>query len=264
MEGPSLEVLRGQRRDLSAALVETRLALRQARQQERDRAKRLGRAWALTDPLVRVVLIIYNLSEYDHDPAIEFLRDTAHKRRWPQKPEAELRRLVEDRFLEADPDELAAWVDKSAPADPGALDSAIKYVEQWQLVKWTMRLNEQAGVAPSSDAALQCLEEGKAKLPEAHRPKPAGTSAEAKGRMWARRWRLKWGGRIGKVRVQDDVTVQEMQDKAPPEGSICCQILGSRLGPFSGRKIGPTMRITLRILVLGPDFGLDFGAGFWA
>ena len=99
---------------------------------------------------MRVVLIIDDLSEHYSHPAIEFLKDTAHKRRWPQKPEAELRRMMEDGSLEADPDKLAAWVDKSAPANPGVLDSAIKHVEQQQLVQRTTRLNEQADLQHSA------------------------------------------------------------------------------------------------------------------
>ena len=100
-------------------------------------------------------------------------------------------------------------------------------------------LHRQDGVAPSTDAVLQRLEERRASLPEAHRPKPAGTSSEAKGRMWARRWRQKWGGRIAKVRVQDDVSVQELQDKAPPERKNCGQNPGSNLVLFSDAKLAP-------------------------
>ena len=137
MEGTPVEALRGQQEALKAALAETRLALRQARQRERDLNSRGKKTWALTDPLARTMLIIYCLADCDPEPAIKFLHDAALKRRWPPRSQAELQRLVEDRFLQADKAQVAAWADVNSPADPGALAAALKYVQQWQLVVWT-------------------------------------------------------------------------------------------------------------------------------
>ena len=70
------------------------------------------------------------------------------------------------------------------------------------------------GVAPSTDAVLQRLEESRLQLPDTVRPTPRGTVAEASARQWARRWRRRWGGRHAKLRVRGDVGLPDMRHKA--------------------------------------------------
>jgi hypothetical protein len=146
------------------------------------------------------------------------------------------------------------------------------------VVAWARGCNEQQGVAPSTEAMLQRLEEQRRRLPEAARPPPRGSSAEGKGRMCASRLRVRWGGRYGAIRVRDGVPSQEMRDKVvrmrcpsalthlPPIvhiwvrflGSVCATSKGSSRSRFKqaagARKRTPVF----------PGLGPILGVGKWA
>lgn len=88
--------------------------------------------------------------------------------------------------------------------------------------------------------------------------------------MWVRRRRQKRGGRLAKVRVQDDASTQELQDKAPPGKRNRGQNLGSRLVRPSDAKLAPPNRPVARFkqygqisgAFRGSDSGREIGADF--
>ena len=215
MEVGSLADLRRRKQALDAALAASRQELKRARWRQKDARRAEGSVWLLTAFTSDVVLIIYVLAGYALEPAIRFLRSVGEKRRWPQKGDDELGPMVEQVFLAVGPDEIAAIIDTTAPSKPAALRAAIKWVQEWELVAWTRRLNEEKGVAPSTQAVLGKAEERRARLPEAARPAAQGTSVEARARMWVRRWRLRWGGQLARIRLREDLSQQDMAEKAP-------------------------------------------------
>ena len=81
-------------------------------------------------------------------------------------------------------------------------------------VAWTRRLNEDKGLAPSIQAVLEKAEEIRVGLPEAARPASQGTSAEARSRMWLRRCRLRWGDKLARIRLREELSQQDMAEKA--------------------------------------------------
>ena len=80
-------------------------------------------------------------------------------------------------------------------------------------MSWARGLNTDKGVAPNTDAVLRRLETRRMALPETGRAPDRGTIAEARARMWASRWRRRWGGRHGRIRARDDVPLREMRSK---------------------------------------------------
>ena len=50
--------------------------------------------------------------------------------------------------------------------------------------------------------------------PEGTRPLDPGLVSESKARKWARRWRIRWGARHGRIRVRDELPVEEAKAKA--------------------------------------------------
>ena len=176
------------------------------------------------------------LTGYFLEPAIRFLRSVGQKRRWPQKSEDELGLIVEQVFSAVDPDDIAALTDTAAPSKPAALRAAMKWVQEWGLVAWTRRLNEDKGVAPSTQAVLEKAEEIRARLPEAARPAPQGTSSEARSRMWLRRWRLRWGGKLARIRLREELSQQDMAEKAPEKNRILGKSLGAETAPRNRYK----------------------------
>lgn len=214
MDGLSTEEqLKQQRREVNAALAETKRLLRDAKRQQKSRQQSEARAWNLAPLLAQTLLIIYSLA--DSATAVLYLENFGRKRHWSGKSEEDMKLTVEDLFLAVDVDHLASLTDLDNPGDADAMKAALPYVEQWRVVAWAKGLNERQGLTPSAGSVLQRLEANRAQIPEDLRPPFVGTAADDRGRQWARRWRRRWGGRHGKMRVRDLVPLAELRSKVP-------------------------------------------------
>ena len=117
------------------------------------------------------------------------------------------------------------------------MKAALKMVSEWRLVVWARNLNEQHALAPSTEAVLQRYEDLRERMPDAVRVPYRGTVAEASARMWATKFRRRWKGRFGGMRVREEVPVAELKTKA-----------GSKMGPRESHS---------------EHFFGGFGACFW-
>ncbi len=214
-----LDVIAQQR----AALAEERRRLSREAALERDRqaraARAAARAWQLTGAKLRnPVFIAYALADWDPEPAAKFLMAKAEQYHWPQRPVAEIVRLIEDAFMaftesDAGRSELLGLIDLAAPADAVALRSALRYVEEWRVVMWARRQNSLKGLRPSSDLLLSYAERRRQELQASVDFPSCGTIAEGAGRKWVHRLRQRWGGRRGTFRVREVLSLDEMRDK---------------------------------------------------
>ena len=127
--------------------------------------------------------------------------------------EEDARKMVEDLFLEAGVDELAGLSAPLCPTDSSAMRAAAKLSEEWKLVDWARRQNADKGVAPCTDHVLQRLADNRLAAGHAF-PQERGTVADGAARMWATRFRRRWGGRFGSIAAKEDVSVDEMMSKA--------------------------------------------------
>ena len=206
-----MEALLGKKAALRAALAEVAAEKKKVKKAQ----KRAATVWVLTPFLKDVALIIYVLAGYTAEPAARYLAMEARKRSWPDMSEDAVRREAEDVFLACDDmAQLVALTSLGDPSNPEATKVAVKVVEEWRLAQWVLRLNEQQGVAPSIAQVLERAEEAFSHLPEAVRPPFSGTVAEASARMRACRWRRSWGGRHGRIRVREDVPLEERRATA--------------------------------------------------
>lgn len=210
-----LEQLQQQQRQFATDLAGQREAIRAAKQQAKQAAKAQARQWVLNQRERRVALIAYVLAGYTAEAAAKFLESVGQQRSWAQKDEAELCRIAEDIFLSFGVDELADLTDLEAPSDIDAIRLAVDYVEQWRVVAWARRLNVTAGLAPSTASVLDQFAINRGRLPEQLRPPDRGTVVEPRSRAWVRRWRQRWGGHFGKLRVREPISIDEARNKAP-------------------------------------------------
>ena len=205
-----MDALLQKKAELRAALAEIgREKKKVKRAQDRE-----AKVWVLTPFLKDVVLIMYVLAGYTAEPAARYLAMEAQRRRWPSKSEDDLRTEAEEVFLAFDDvGQLADLTCLENPSHPEAMKVAVKVVEEWRLAQWVWRLNAQQGVAPSTAQVLQRFEQTSSQLPDAVRPPYLGEATEARGRMSAHRFRQRWGGRHGRIRVQEDVPLEERRAK---------------------------------------------------
>ena len=228
------------RLDSALALAKQRIQAERQREKDRRKAekKKAAKAWALAGGLAHIVLIIYVLCGYRAEAAVHYLADLGRKRRWPAKEDEELEVMVENVFLAVNVDDLVALCDLRDPKDLGAAKVAVRVSEEWRLVQWVERLNFERGVAPSTEMVLARWAERREELPLMCRPPDLGVAAEARSRAWAMRWRRRWGGRHGRIRVREDLSIEEMRAKVEgqPEQRPCavCWILQ---GVISGGPI---------------------------
>ena len=167
-----------------------------------------------------MVLIVFSLCNYDTAAAVQYLEMAGRKRRWPERPKAELQELVENLFLECDTEEETDLANISSPKDPKAFREAVRYSEEWQLSQFVAQQNVELGIAPSTASLLDRWNLRRTMYPEAARPPDAGSVAESRGRHFALRFRKRWGAKHGTIRVRDEIPVGEMRDKAGVSSSI--------------------------------------------
>lgn len=212
--GDRLEDLRDAKRKLDEAAADVGRELKRAKQRERDKRKKDAKAWVLSSVERNTALIIYSLTNYTAKPAARFLMVCGQKHRWPEKLEQELEVLADDLFLQVSPEDLADLSHMEDSTDPAAMKSALVFAEEWKLAQWTADLNAQHGVAPSTESVLQRYEEQRLAIPEAVRPRSRGTAHDVAARVWAVAWRRRWGGKHGRIRVQEDIPVEDLRSKA--------------------------------------------------
>ncbi len=192
-------------------------------QAELRRAKRCAtveaQAWVLPLYLRSVAVATYHLAG-DAEPAVKYLAARGRERHWPVRADSDLATLVEDLYLAASPDEIAALTSTSSPADGGVLAVVLKLVTDWQVVAWARRGNSATGVVPTP-SLLQHKEELRQALPEPVRPPSVGASSERRAKRWVARLRRRWGGRYTKIPLAEHVEPAELSAKATRAKPTC-------------------------------------------
>jgi hypothetical protein len=89
------------------------------------RAATEARHWVLPARLQHTTVAMYQLAGAT-EPVVKYLKTCAAERHWPDRTDIELTGLVEDMFLGAAADGIAALVDAHAPSDRQALSTAYK------------------------------------------------------------------------------------------------------------------------------------------
>ena len=135
------------------------------------------------------------------------------------------RQCVEDWYLTVAVDDIVKLGDPSTPWERRALEAARKFHVEYALVGHTVRLNEQRGVAPSTEELrkmAQTVWRGHMKYVDLASPVPAACLYSQRFAVWACRWRRRWGGRLGALRTREDLPVSVRREKA---GSRECILL---------------------------------------
>ena len=213
-----------------AALARERAELRAAARRERSSLRAEERFRVLPDTVRHTSLALFDLVHADAEPVMVYLSGVARQYKWAEKSTDELRRFVEDLFLDATSSEdrlesLVGLTDVANPTDAVAMQTAIRRALEWQVVAWAREKSERIGLAPSSDSLLQRQEHGRVALPETARPVQRGASHEGRSRKYCSRVRRRYGGRGGKFKVRETAPLAEMLTKACVSLSCC----GSRL-----------------------------------
>ena len=195
---------------LAADLAAARRELRNAQSQKRRRMAGAG----LTPYQCDVALRAFALSGYNLAVAgavAQYVASARAGRRMPVPEIRDLEQKVTDLFMVTDVNELAEKGRWGAMPGCAAARTAERLVQECMLSRWARRVNVERGVAPGTRAVIRAKGEGKgAPL----RVQAVGEPCSKAQRMWAMRWRRRWGGRVGKLRVREPLAQEEAKRKA--------------------------------------------------
>ena len=178
------------------------------------RAATVHRHWVLPPTVRRAAVAAYIAGGYEVAPAVAYLFAYSRQRHWPERGVDELGELVHDMVISTSDDDMAELATLHGVADLGAFAAPLAYAREWHTVVHARRLNEQRGIAPSTAHLLAHAASFGSELPEAARPRALGPVSLARARAWTFRLRRRWGGRLGRARVQEAIPCGEKRDKA--------------------------------------------------
>ena len=193
--------------------MECKKALAKRRRTESAAEARRERQWVLDKDLFEAVMLMCWQSGGEVGPAVKYLEGVAKQRHWPERGEQEIEAFVDDCFLRADPQRLLDLADSSNPTYAAARQLAARCVRDWSLYRWVCDLNENRGARPRGRRLLVECAAHRARCPAPDRPPPRGTMRDAFARMWASRWRVRWGGVYGRQTIRYEVPLVLRQEK---------------------------------------------------
>ena len=119
-------------------------------------------------------------------------------------------------------------------------------------------------MAPPTGSVLERLELQRQALPEGVRPNARGTADETRAKMYALRFRNRWGARHQRIRPREDMGPAEMRQKVGSgRRKISFMLPGSGLDlrPESGAPVwGRTIRFVLGAGIRRPKTGFGLPA----
>lgn len=192
------------------------LHLRRLRQQVYVSAKRRETNTNLSQWTLQTALLVALLLNYDFAAGAEWLHQ--RRRRGTQLAEGscpeQTASSLEDYFLESEVDELALWCDaEHSPLSRTVWKTACEFVQGHRLAQWVRQRNVQGAAVPVQTLVTKYNMAVGSDASGLSSVLPAPPPMFSSGRMWARRWRLKYGGRHAAVKVEDRLPVESLRQK---------------------------------------------------
>ena len=174
-------------------------------------ASAAARAWQLTADMRRAVLFTYEQSEWNLEPCVMFLRRVRASMRWPALREQDMHVLIETEFLQCDLDAQLEYKPILTSGDRWAR-LAVRLVQEYKIIAWGRDLNTR-GVAPSTAWVVEKMRCYGDAAPKAVLKRTRFGRPNNMARMWASRFRKRWGAKIGRAKVVDDVAIDVLRHK---------------------------------------------------
>ena len=203
------EQLAEERRALIHDIKQLDLAIKK----EQLAVKRANSEWVFPESVVSDALGIFVLCGWARQPVRKFLRLHGSRQRWQPAADCFLDKLIDEAFLNCDLDFLV----NAEPICSRALD----IIKEWGVAQWVLDANAKRGVAPSTAQLLDKVVEQGASSAVSVRMKSTTGRPSASARKWATRclsfcgaavldsicarFRKRWGGRIGTIKVKPDI-----------------------------------------------------------
>ena len=185
-----------------------------SRRDRKRKSIRVSNQWCLTRAMKHTAITCYIVSDYDPSAAAQYLAAVGRQRHWHAVDMHNLAIMVEDLFLQINGEELSSLLEFEECCDVARCREALKYAQEYYVVRRTRMANADMGVAPSSELPLQWARQVAQRFPEPCRPKQLFSVRDRVSKKWLRKLRLRWGGKVRVLPASAPVPQEEFKQKA--------------------------------------------------
>ena len=202
--------------------------------------------WCLAGFLLHTMLILYYLGPYSPRLPLPYLHFTGKAKDWPEITDEELTALIETAFLDAPAKLFLELCDPVHPSDDQAYQAALDFRSQFETMQWCEEMNTTKGLAPSSATILHRLyTDNEARPQDFQRHIPMNTWVSTP-RTFVHKWRRRFGGRFGCIRIVPNLTAESMMAKVNGLVLVFVSILPWKHGAVLGPDFRPFRRALLK------------------
>ena len=214
-------------------------ALTSQRRAERHRLQQVAKynacEWTVPPQVMRAALVIYEQCGWNAEPSIQFIMRVGRANKMPSITDVEAIVLLEEAFLVNDLKELMYAADVHVECK--WMLEAKRVISEWHIVQWGSNLNMHQGVAPSTASILEKAQAAGHVLPKTVFARTRNGRPGSTARMWASRFRKRWGAAIGKVKQNEHIPLDVLRAKVGvviSHAIIPFSVMCPYLCPYSG------------------------------
>lgn len=165
------------------------------------------------------VLMVFVYSDHDTATAVDYVQGRGRGPNFAplHVDVAAAAEQVEAAYLEAKLEDLVNMEFTTRQFSNQSQLKAAVYVLQHRLFSWLAEMNKRHGLAPSRrqliDASLACVPAAAPYLVQEHL-KAIALRSPSSQRKFLRKFRQNWGARIGALRVQEEISLEDKRSKA--------------------------------------------------
>ena len=210
-----LAVLKARREEVNSRLKAVSNEYRGRAKSLRRSMQRSAKDWQVPANVFSAAFVIFERCGWSLEPCEMFLEAFAKRKGWHEIEKVDFAFLLESAFLERDVNELVTLGEAhDANGDDFVIRTANKYIREWPIVEWCRLQNLSHGVAPTTAELIRKANEV---APECSCVISSRTSTgrpSAKARAWASKFRKRWNGRIGRIKIESGMDASEKRAKA--------------------------------------------------
>ena len=210
-----LAVLKARREEVNSRLKAVSNEYQGRAKSLRRSMQRSAKDWQVPANVFSAAFVIFERCGWSLEPCEMFLEAFAKRKGWHEIEKVDFAFLLESAFLERDVNELVTLGEAhDANGDDFVIRTANKYIREWPIVEWCRLQNLSHGVAPTTAELIRKANEV---APECSCVISSRTSTgrpSAKARAWASKFRKRWNGRIGRIKIESGMDASEKRAKA--------------------------------------------------
>ena len=161
-----------------------------------------------------VILMFYAVSDFDSRATLSMLRHSAFECVVREAGLAWHSDWIDAYFLSVP---LEIWVHLADERHLGAqevLGEAWRTWVEYKTAAWARQVNDELGIAPSSDDVLKKHDQFNAHVPREVQNPARGILSRVHGRVWVSRWRERWGATLSTIPAGDRAPEETILHKA--------------------------------------------------